>query len=279
MAYKSLVIVITQESGLGGPLTAAIDLARRWDAHLHVLCVGIDRVVTDVYFSGTGMAIRIDAMDEATKAAHQLQSLARTHLDAQDIRWSVDQAVVAEGMLYTVVAQGTRYADLVTLPKPYGPDGSDASVAVTEAALFGGRVPVLILGPGAKWPERNRRIVLAWNESPEALRATRASLPLLKQADLVDIIVVDPRPSGPERSDPGGALSEMLVRHGVKAQVTVVAKTLPRVSDLILRQARESGADLIVMGAYGHSRLRESILGGATRAMLEQADIPVFMAH
>lgn len=279
MAYKSLVIVITQETGLGAPLTAAIDLARQWDAHLHVFCVGIDRVVTDVYFSGTGMAIRLDAMDEATKAALRLQSLARTHLEAQDIRWSLDQAVVADGMIYNAVAQETRYADVVILPKPYGPDGSDAAVAVTEAALFGGKVPVLVLGSAAKWQGRHRRIVLAWNESPEALRATRAAFPLLKNADLVDVVVVDPRASGPERSDPGGALSEMLVRHGIKAQVSVVAKTLPRVSDLILRQARESGADLIVMGAYGHSRLRESILGGATRAMLEQADVPVFMAH
>ena len=71
----------------------------------------------------------------------------------------------------------------------------------------------------------------------------------------------------------------MLVRHGVKAEITVLAKTMPRVSDVLLRHARDMNADMIVMGAYGHSRFREAILGGATRNMLENAKIPVLMAH
>jgi nucleotide-binding universal stress UspA family protein len=71
----------------------------------------------------------------------------------------------------------------------------------------------------------------------------------------------------------------MLSRHGVRAEVSVLAKTMPRVCDILTRHARDIDADLLVMGAYGHSRFRESILGGATRNMLEMAQIPVFMAH
>ena len=84
---------------------------------------------------------------------------------------------------------------------------------------------------------------------------------------------------GPERSDPGGVLCQYLVRHGVKAQVSVLAKTLPKISDVLARHALEEGCDMMVMGAYGHSRLREAVLGGTTRAVLEAMKIPVLMAH
>ena len=111
------------------------------------------------------------------------------------------------------------------------------------------------------------------------MTAVRRALPFLKAAEMVDITVVDPPSHGPERSDPGGLLCQMLVRHGVRAEVSVLAKTLPRVSDVLARHVRDRDADLLVMGAYGHSRFREAILGGATRNMLEQAEVPVLMAH
>jgi nucleotide-binding universal stress UspA family protein len=109
--------------------------------------------------------------------------------------------------------------------------------------------------------------------------AVRRALPFLKQAQLVNIAVIDPPQHGPERSDPGGALCQMLVRHGVKAEVSVLARTMPRVSDMLNRHLRDLDADLLVMGAYGHSRFREAILGGATRNMLEMAEAPMLMAH
>ena len=95
----------------------------------------------------------------------------------------------------------------------------------------------------------------------------------------MNIAVIDPPQHGPERSDPGGMLCQMLVRHGVRAEVSVLAKTLPRISDVLARHVRDQNADLLVMGAYGHSRFREAILGGATRNMLEEAEVPVLMAH
>ncbi|MGL4280834.1 MAG: universal stress protein, partial [Albidovulum sp.] len=78
---------------------------------------------------------------------------------------------------------------------------------------------------------------------------------------------------------PGGMLSQLLSRHGIHAEVSVLAKTLPKTSEVLSRHARDIDADLIVMGAYGHSRFREAILGGTTRNMLEMAEIPVLMAH
>ena len=123
------------------------------------------------------------------------------------------------------------------------------------------------------------RIVIGWNQSREAMVAVRRALPFLKKAALVNIAVIDPPAHGPERSDPGGALCQMLVRHGVKAEVSVLARSMPRISDVLNRHVRDLDGDMLVMGAYGHSRFREAILGGATRNMLENAEVPVLMAH
>jgi nucleotide-binding universal stress UspA family protein len=145
--------------------------------------------------------------------------------------------------------------------------------------MFEGQAPVLVLPETGLVSAAPKRVVIAWNQSREALNAVRHALPFLKAAEAVDITVVDPPSHGPERSDPGGMLCQMLVRHGVKAEVSVLAKTLPRVSDVLARHVLDRDAGLMVMGAYGHSRFREAILGGATRNMLEQAKVPVLMAH
>jgi nucleotide-binding universal stress UspA family protein len=196
------------------------------------------------------------------------------------LRWSLESAVSQTGMLGGLVAQRARFADLVVLAQPYGPERGSEAEAVLEAALYDGMAPVLVLPTGVTPDARApRRIVVAWNQSREAMIAVRAALPMLKEADLVNIVVIDPSSHGSERSDPGGALCQMLVRHGVKAEVSVLARTLPRVSDVLVRHLADMDADLLVMGAYGHSRFRQAILGGATRDMLELAKIPVLLAH
>jgi nucleotide-binding universal stress UspA family protein len=111
------------------------------------------------------------------------------------------------------------------------------------------------------------------------MSAVRRALPLLIAAGEVNILIIDPQTHSTDSADPGSELSEMLNRHGVKVEVSIVAKTLPRVSDMILRHVSDQNAELLVMGAYGHSRFREAILGGATRNLLEQAEVPVLMAH
>jgi nucleotide-binding universal stress UspA family protein len=164
------------------------------------------------------------------------------------------------------------------LPKPYGKDRLTEHEQITEACLFEGRAPILIL-PAQSTPEALQTPLIAWNETPEALAAVRAALPLLQQARDVHIVVIDPPVHGPTRSDPGGLLATWLSRHGVSAQIEVLAKTMPHVSDQISRHAQDISADLIVMGGYGHSRFRQAILGGATRNMLESTELPIFLAH
>lgn len=278
MGYKTILTVLTG-TGQAGLLRSAAALARREDAHLEVFCLGVDHSQTGYYYAGASAYVFQEAIDKAMAEAETLEKWARSQLEGEPIRWSVDSAVAQVGGLTTLIGMRARFSDLVVLSKPYGENALPDSEAVAEAALFEGSAPVLIL-PESGLPEQiGRRILIAWNQSEEAMAAVRRALPLLKASDAVEITVVDPSPHGPERSDPGGALCQMLTRQGVKAEIAVLARTMPKISDILNRRVVETGADMVVMGAYGHSRFREAILGGATRYMLETATVPVLMAR
>jgi len=281
MAYKSLLTVATSSQGLLPAVSAAAQIAIVSDAHLDALSLGVDRTQIGYSYVGSGAVMIAAALERAEEDARIVDKAMNAALAAQPpgLRVATDSAVTQLGALTDVVAARARYADLVVLPLPYGDNRGVEDEAVIEAALFEGMAPVLVV-PEKGMPSADpRRVVVAWNQSREALVAARRAMPFLKRAENVTILVIDPPTHGPERSDPGGLLCQLLVRHGVHAEVTVLARTLPRVSDVLVRHLREVNADLLVMGAYGHSRFREAILGGATRDMLEKAEVPVFLAH
>lgn len=281
MAYKSLLTVATSPEGLMTTVTAAAQIANRMDAHLDGLALGVDQTQVGYSYVGSGAVVIAAAMERAEAEARETEAALNAAVNAQPptLRSSVESVVTQLGALTDVVGSRARYSDLVILPLPYGADRSVVDEAVTEAALFEGMAPVLIVPPSGMKTADPKRVMIAWNQSREALVAARRAMPFLRRAETVQIVVVDPPTHGPERSDPGGMLCQMLVRHGVKAEVSVLARTLPRVSEVLARQARDFDAGLLVMGAYGHSRFREAILGGATRDTLEHAELPVFLAH
>lgn len=279
MAYKSLLTVITDASVAATPLEHAISLAAAQDAHVEALCLGVDRTQTGYYYAGANALILQETLTRAHAEAAELLALAKSTLETSGVRWSADDGVAPFADLARHVALHARFADLVILPKPYGEDRGAELEPVVEAALFDADAPVLVVPDGSAPNPMPKQIVVAWNQSKEALAAIRAAMPFLKQAELARIVIVDPPAHGPERSDPGGLLSQLLARHNISCEIDVMSKTLPRVSDVLNRHVSDKEADMIVMGAYGHSRFREAILGGATRNMLEQADVPVLMAH
>ena len=282
MAYKSILTVLTRAADAAVAIDAAARLALAQEAHLDVLVLGVDRTQMGYSYIGSGAVLMQVSLDHAEAEARATSAAVKAALAAQSpvLRASVEAAVTQLGALGEIVSQRARFADLVVLPRPYGEGKGAENEAVVETAMFEGRAPVLVLPEKGLGPQAAfKRILVAWNQSAEAMIATRLALPYLKAADMVNITVVDPPTHGPERSDPGGLLCQMLVRHGVKAEVSVLARSLPRASDVISRHVWDQNADLLVMGAYGHSRFREAILGGATRNMLEKAEVPVFMAH
>lgn len=285
MSYKSILTVLSAAETADAPLAQVAALAEEFDAHAEALCLGVDRTQTGYYYAGANAMVLQQTLARAQEEAAEVEQRAIATLNSAGVGFTSDTGVAQIADLGRHVARRARFSDLVVLGKPYGPDKRAEAEPIVEAALFEGRAPVLVvpdLPAAANVPATLRRpktVVVAWNESIEAMTAIRRALPFLTAADLVRIAVIDPPQHGPERSDPGGMLAQMLARHGVSCEIDVLSKTLPRVSDVLNRHAADTGAEMIVMGAYGHSRFREAILGGATRNMLEQARVPVLMAH
>jgi nucleotide-binding universal stress UspA family protein len=178
-----------------------------------------------------------------------------------------------------VLADRGRLADIAVLTQDKVDDHPRLHEMITEGALFLAHLPVLLVPRGGTvdpWPER---VVIGWDDGPQALSAVRAAVPLLQKAKAVDIAVVDPPRHASDRPDPGQDLSLTLSRHGVSTEVVVLARTMPRVSDMLLRHATDTSAGLVVMGAYGHTRFQETVFGGTTRRMLAETDVPLLLAH
>jgi nucleotide-binding universal stress UspA family protein len=282
MAYKSFLTICADPARAPQTFATAASLAIAQDGHLDALALGIDRAQLGYSYVGASAVVMQVAQENATKDAKDVEAAIRKAAAAAgpSLRWSSETAMAMVGGLADLVALRSRFADLVILAKPYGEKHGEEEEAIVESAMFEGQAAVLVL-PEAPLDATTigKRIVIAWNQSREAMNAVRRALPFLKKADQVWITIIDPPQHGAERSDPGGALCQMLVRHGVKAEVTVLARTMPNISDVLARHCRDVDADLLIMGAYSHSRFREAIMGGATRNTLEKTEIPVFMAH
>jgi nucleotide-binding universal stress UspA family protein len=279
MAYKSILTILTDTDDAGPLLEAAIGIAKTAGAHLDVVCLGIDRTQAGYYYAGASALMLDETLAQAQAEATRLEADARARLDQSDIAWGVEALVVQSASLTTVVARRARFADLVVLPKPYGEGLPADAPVIVEAAMFQGNAPVIVLAGDAALDLTPKKVVVAWNESAEAMAAIRRALPLLIGAETVSICMVAPDQHGSDTADPGAELSKLLTRHGARVDVAILPQTLTRVSEVIARHVADIDADMLVMGAYGHSRFREAILGGATRNMLEHAKVPVFMAH
>lgn len=279
MTYQTITTVLTDLEKNRPSFAAAQTLAQSLGAHLDVICLGLDRTQPGFYYAGATAVVMQDSLGQAREDALELEEHARKALSGASFNWSATGLSAQMVALNGLIAQRTRFSDLVVMPRPYGDGGSHDLEAITEAAMFDGDVPVLIQPADKEFPQEVNRIVIAWNESREALRAVKAAMPFLKKAETVNVAIIDPPQHGPERSDPGGQLSQMLSRHGIRPEVSVLSKTMPKVADVLTRHASDTDADLLVMGAYSHSRFRESILGGATRSMLESTETPLFLAH
>ena len=262
-------------------LALALDLARRHGAHL----TGLHVLEVEVPMGGgadAGSVVLIADMIEAsrhraTEAATAAEAVFREALRREQLagEWRL-----AEGSAPELVALHARYADLVVLGQedPGGPAG--AAGAILEQALFSAGRPVLVVPYAGRFDSTGRRVLIGWNASREAARAVHDALPLIERADQATVFAVNPRRGLDGHGEqPGADIALHLARHGMKVQVEhAIARDIPD-ADVILNRAAELSADLLVVGAYGHSRLREMVLGGVTRSLLRQMTVPVLMSH
>jgi nucleotide-binding universal stress UspA family protein len=187
----------------------------------------------------------------------------------------------ASGYPGEVAAVHGRYADLIILGQL---DPGDAQAPLIkprpeEVALLAGR-PILVLPYVGKFERIGQRVLVAWDASREATRAVNDAMPLLVGASSITVIAVDPRQTPDGHGEiPGGDIALHLARHGVATRVESTVSAGIGVGDTLLSRASDLEADILVMGAYGHSRVRELVLGGATRTVLASMTLPVLMAH
>jgi nucleotide-binding universal stress UspA family protein len=178
-------------------------------------------------------------------------------------------------------ARQALFADLVVLGQHDAADAlaRDVPADFVESVLIASATPALIIPYTGAVPQAFRTVLVAWKETPEAARAVRAALPWLQAAR--DVVVVGPRAQAhPEIRGPHLDLEVFLRGHGVRARFQSLDEEKPaEAGELLLSRAADVSADLLVMGCYGHSRMREWALGGATRAVLASMTLPVLMAH
>lgn len=139
--------------------------------------------------------------------------------------------------------------------------------------------PVLVVPREGTFAPVGTHVIVGWNESPQAARACGDAIPLLQKADQVTIVSVNPAVGSTAENLPGAELATMLSRHDVKVTTEKVSPRSGNVSETLLAKASDRGANLIVVGAYGHSRLREYVFGGVTNHLLQHMTVPVLMSH
>jgi nucleotide-binding universal stress UspA family protein len=276
VTYKTILVHVDNGRRCAARVTAAVELAVRFDAHLiglHAVTpamVAAYRMVNPGPEFMTQHAERAAALAESARASF-VAAASAGGLASLEWRTSADDPVAA-------IALSSRYSDLVVLgqPEPASESGVEPSFA-RRAVLAAGR-PVFVMPYAGTFERPGRRMLLAWNAGREATRAATDALPFLRGADEVAVVMV--RPSGSAHGDlPGADVGTYLARHGVKVRVEVVHAKEVDAGNLLLSRASDLGSDLLVLGAYGHSRFSELVLGGVTQTMFESMTIPVLMSH
>lgn len=285
MAFRDILVHLDSSPRSAVRLEMAAGLARRSGAALTGLCV-VD-IPSAEFFYGAAMPLAAGGAErvvdqiraEAIAAAEPVQAAFQALLnrDGLDGGWRL-----VEGNLPATVALHARYADLTVLGQvnPYEHrDGLGGEAVVVTTVMTSGR-PVLVVPFAGSFPALGERVLVAWNASREAARAVNDALPLLRSASLVTVLAVNPRHGINGHGDvPAADIALHLARHGVRAEAAhTVAKDIPE-GEALLSYAADIGADLIVCGAYGHSRARELVFGGVTRTLLGEMTVPVFMSH
>lgn len=288
MAIRFVLVPVYGMASDHAALDTADTIVQRWGAHVEALHV---RRNPNEAVPIVGEGLSGPMVEEIIKAAEKDGVMradnARASYDTWRARANLNHVEGASaqtgntcswreivGRPETVVPRAARFADLVVAARPS--DELDVTQAVTlEATIFGCGRPIMLAPtkPPSSFPTT---IAIAWNGSTEATRATTAALPYLAGAKSVMILVV---PESDTMADDAKALADYLLWQGVNANVLTFKPDFRHVGAALLAEAAKAGAELIVIGAYTHSWLRQMIMGGVTRQVLAGAQIPVLMVH
>lgn len=288
MPIKRILVPLSSQHRNGDAIRTALSLAQKFEAHLEALFVPTVYLPLRLAYEDT-VAAR-EALEEAqSRSEHSadfVRNLFEGLLGERGIPFtdgpSLDGQVSASwravgGTEPDLITQLGSLFDIVVINRPNQP-GEIGTDKLLEAALFGARRPVLVAPPDTtdETPTKELNIVIGWNRTAQSAIAVNNALPFLAQASAIEIFsVVTGAKQGPAPLE----VARYLAAHGIDAEIKEMESNSSKVSEMLLAEAEEIRADLVVMGAYSHSRLREQILGGVTRDVLETAKLPVLMSH
>lgn len=287
---KTILVPASGTDADAAAYVAAAAVARLFGAHVDALHVRLDPVEVGVAMSteGAGGTLLEGIIDSLTRDADAAEAKARVAFDAfcaghdlavagapggpdmkptaafrvetgQEGRWLATYGLTAD---LTVASRGT-------------PGGDAVARSALEALLLETGRPLLIPGPAPLPPDFADRVAIAWKPTPQAARAVGAAMPFLARAREVSVLTVD---EGGGRPDDAERLAGHLAWHGIGATARRLSPGSGGAAAALLAAAKEAGS-LLVMGGYGHTRLREWVFGGFTRLALDHAELPVLMAH
>lgn len=274
--FKNIVVHLSGSDEDDARLSHAAQLAQMYTSH--VTGVFVHEMPETIVFSEPAATAAIKEMyDESRKRADTVAESLAPKLEKLGVASELRRLEATAGRTGEVLAAACRAADLFVGTRPQG-DSSEME-KIAEAVLLGSGRGCLFVPPGAKPRRSYGTCLVAWNDSREAARAVAEAMPLLQQAETVVVAIVEEHGASEQYHEEAGAdVGRYMSRHDVNAEVRTIAGWQDA-GEAILNEAKMTGADLIVMGGYGHSRLREWVLGGATRHALSEADVPVLMAH
>jgi nucleotide-binding universal stress UspA family protein len=277
MVYKTILVHCDASRGTAGRLGIAVDLADRFAGH--VVGLHVRQAFQAPAFTDAGPAMdSLYRTYETTMRAEEAMATAAFR-DAVGNQGISSEWRVADGYVDEILAAEARVTDLVIVGQAE-PDSPPTATPddLAEDIAMAAECPVLIVPYiGAAKPP-GKTVMLCWNDSREAKHAAVGALPLLAAADKVIVLLIDPRASR-GREEPGADVAVWLARHGVKVTVQRDSAADSDVGGVILSRAADHDVDLIVMGIYGHSRMRERVLGGASRTLLASMTAPLLVAH
>ncbi len=264
---KTIVLHLAADGRRAARQQAAFGLAAAHGATV----LGVAPVAPPTAMTYSEVPVSAELIEEQTRqASAQAETLGREFRAASETAKLATDWVAEEGDPADVLARHAACADLLALSQ----DEPGAAPGVVDDLVLRSAAPVLVVPYAGSHQTIGRRVLVAWNGAREACRAMRDALPFLTRAEQVTLIAAD---LAPERRAVMERALGFLERHGVTAQARNV--TGADAGDVLLNAIADQGADLLVMGAYGHSRLRELVLGGATRHVLRHMTAPVLMSH
>lgn len=277
-SFRDLLVHLDGGTGDEARLTYAEALATANTAHVSGAFIHVEEMPVAAGFGGYDSGqILADLRAAFEKEGDKRGVALKERMDKLAVPTDLRRYDALPGQATEALCTEARTADLTIMTRPYGTDAGTPALA--EAAIFGSGRGVVLLPDTGTPSATPDTVLIAWRNTPEAAHAVAAAMPFLTAAKSVVVAMVD-EDGDPEQfgEEPGADIARHLDRHGIAVELRNVTGW-QNVAEALLHEAAQTGAGMLVMGGYGHSRLREWVTGGVTRDILSSAAIPVLMAH